>query len=200
MGVILSTAYLPPVDYIKVIKYADRVYLEKFENYQKQSYRNRCYILSSNGKLPLYVPVERGNGSRIDKIGIDNSTKWQHQHWQSIVSAYNSSPFFDFYRDDFFSFYRDNYDNLWDFNIKMLFLILELFEIETRPEFTEGYVKTPPLLDLRSAIHPKRNAEVLQDIKKGQYHQVFAHKFGFVPGLSAIDLLFNEGPQAALFI
>jgi hypothetical protein len=188
------------VDYISVIKNADRVFIEKFENYQKQSYRNRCHILSSNGVLPLSVPVARSRERRIDKVCIDYSLQWQHQHWQSIVSAYNSSPFFDFYRDDFVSFYSKKFDNLWELNTSMLFLILELLEINTELGFTDEYIKNTRLLDLRDAIHPKYSTNLLSETEKGQYHQVFAHKFEFIPGLSVIDLLFNEGPQSALFL
>ena len=102
----LSTAYLPPVAYVKVISGSSATFIEKFENYQKQSYRNRCYIYSANGPLPLIIPIVRGGDDRkIDTIRIDYSKEWQKQHWRAIFSAYNTSPFFDYYKDDIYPFY-----------------------------------------------------------------------------------------------
>ncbi len=109
---LLSTAYLPSIEYIRAIASSDRPVIEKYENYQKQSYRNRCYIYSSAGVLPLVIPICREDKNdedtrRIDKVKIDYSKKWQKQHWGAIFSAYNSSPFFCYYKDEIYPFYTE---------------------------------------------------------------------------------------------
>ncbi len=195
----LSTAYLPPVAYIKVIAGKSVTFIEKFENYQKQSYRNRCYIYSANGPLPLIIPIVRGGDSRsISQVRIDYSKEWQKQHWRAIFSAYNTSPFFNYYKDDIYPFYCSREPYLLDFNASILNAILELIGLDARPEFTSLYRETIDGVDLRDMIHPKREDESKN--KYGQYHQVFAHKYGFLKNLSIIDLLFNEGPNAITYL
>lgn len=195
----LSTAYLPPVAYVKVISDSSTTFIEKFENYQKQSYRNRCYIYSANGPLPLIIPIVRGGDDRkIDRIKIDYSKEWQKQHWRAIFSAYNTSPFFDYYKDDIYTYYCNEEPYLLDFNTNLLNTILELVGLDTRPGFTTEFRDCVEGVDLRDAIHPKRDEETKN--KYGQYHQVFAHKYGFLPNLSIVDLLFNEGPNAITFL
>ncbi|MEA5006569.1 MAG: WbqC family protein [Rikenellaceae bacterium] len=197
----LSTAYLPPVAYLKVIAGSTVTFIEKFENYQKQSYRNRCYIYSANGSLPLIIPVVRGGDDRkIDLVRIDYSKEWQKQHWRAIFSAYNTSPFFDYYKDDLFQFYSDKekYQFLFDFNTNLLISILELIGLDVKPEFTTEYRECVEGKDFRDIIHPKRVEET--ENKYGQYHQVFAHKYGFLKNLSIIDLLFNEGPNVITYL
>ncbi|MDD3034794.1 MAG: WbqC family protein [Bacteroidales bacterium] len=195
----LTTAYLPPVAYVKVISDSSATFIEKFENYQKQSYRNRCYIYSANGPLPLIIPIVRGGDDRkIDSIRIDYSKEWQKQHWRAIFSAYNTSPFFDYYKDDIYPYYCNQEPYLLDFNTNILSTILELIGLDTRPRFTSEFRECVEGVDLRDVIHPKRDEETKN--KYGQYHQVFAHKYGFLPNLSIVDLLFNEGPNAITYL
>ncbi len=195
----LSTAYLPPVAYVKVISDSSITFIEKFENYQKQSYRNRCYIYSANGQLPLIIPIFRGGDDRkIERIKIDYSKEWQKQHWRAIFSAYNTSPFFDYYKDDIYPYYCNQEPYLLDFNTNILNTILELIGLDARPGFTTEFQECVEGVDLRDVIHPKRDEETKS--KYGQYHQVFAHKYGFLPNLSIVDLLFNEGPNAITFL
>jgi len=197
----LSSAYLPPIDYIKIISRSERVFIENCENYQKQSYRSRCHIYSANGLLPLIIPVLRNDthSAKISEIKIDYSRNWQKQHWRAIVSAYKSSPFFDYYQDDIVSFYSEQENSLFDFNYKLLKTILDLFGVDYSMTVTESFQQDLPEGDFREIIHPKR--QPLFDINEnGQYHQVFAHKQGFIPNLSIIDLLFNEGPNAIYFL
>lgn len=195
----LSTAYLPPVAYVKVISGSSATFIEKFENYQKQSYRNRCYIYSANGPLPLIIPIVRGGDDRkIDTIRIDYSKEWQKQHWRAIFSAYNTSPFFDYYKDDIYHYYCNREPYLLNFNTNILNTILELIGLDARPGFTTEFRECVKGVDLRDAIHPKRDEATKN--KYGQYHQVFAHKYGFLPNLSIVDLLFNEGPNAITYL
>ncbi len=201
-NIILSCAYLPPIDYFRAIKISEQWRLEQCENYQKQSYRSRCHIYSANGLLPLYIPIERDKGLSlpIREIKIDNSNNWQIQHWRALVSAYRSSPFFDYYKDDFSPFYNNKYESLFEFNVALFSLILELLELPKEIEFTEEYEIITGTCDFRDKIHPKKESPFKPENEKGKYHQVFAHKHNFIPNLSIVDLLFNEGPQSYEFI
>lgn len=199
---LLSTAYLPPVEYMSVIFRSEKVEIEQCENYQKQSYRSRCHIYSANGPLPLIIPVERAETHSVPvrDIRIDNSRKWQQQHWRAIVSAYRMSPFFEYYEDDFAPFYTKEESFLFDFNTKLTELLLNLSGVRKSLYFTDTYKKDPGpgVSDFRESIHPKK--ESLTEMKNGQYHQVFAHKSGFIPNLSSLDLLFNEGPDSISYL
>lgn len=197
----LSSAYLPPVDYFKVISRSEKVTIESCENYQKQSYRSRCHIYGANGLLPLIIPVvrDKDHSVGISQIKIDYSKKWQKEHWRAIVSAYKSSPFFDYYQDDIIPFYQNKEDSLFDFNLNLLKTLCDLIGLECKFDLTNDYCPDYMKSDYRGLIHPKRQS--LSDINEnGQYHQVFAHKHGFIPNLSIIDLLFNEGPNTISFL
>ena len=204
--VILSTAYLPPVEYIAAIYRSTGTEIEQFERYQKQSYRSRCHIYGANGLLSLNIPVSRAGGHYlpIKEMEIDYSNKWQQEHWRAIVSSYRASPFFDYYEDDFSQFYHTRYKFLFDFNFELLQLLLNLIgvkrDITYTTEFCKEYISSE-VLDLRDKIHPKRESGLLMVQKEsGQYFQVFAHKYGFIPNLSVIDLLFNEGPDSISYL
>ena len=134
---ILSTAYLPPVEYISAIYHSEKAEIEQYERYQKQSYRSRCHIYGASGLLPLTIPVSRLNGHYlpIREMKIDYSGKWQQEHWRAIVSAYRTSPFFEYYEDDFAPFYKTvKYENLFDFNLELINLICQLTGINCKLE------------------------------------------------------------------
>ncbi len=197
---LLSTAYLGPVQYYtKLMKYK-KVFIEAEENFQKQSYRNRCIILAANGILSLTIPVTKDQPKvKTKDIKIDNSLNWQNQHWTSIESAYSSSPFFEFFMDDFQVFYEKKYQFLLDFNMEIQQFILHQLEIETELALSTSYTGNAPdcMTDFRETIHPKKRMQKRdQDFNPHFYYQVFGDKFGFVPNLSIIDLLFNEGSNA----
>jgi len=206
--VILATAYLPPVALYRVLVNSDVVVLENCENYQKQSYRNRCYIYGSGGFLPLTVPVLREKGNRlISTVRIDNSKEWKKQHLRAIISAYRSAPFFEHYFDPLRFLIDQEHEYLSRMNLSLIELILSMIEINCNIKLSNNYCQDFNGLDLRESIHPKKGDfkvggevwESNEDIKQnGQYHQVFAHKFGFISNLSILDLLFNEGPETLL--
>ncbi len=195
---ILSTAYLAPVEYYVVLANSEQILLEQHEYYQKQSYRNRCRIATANGIMDLSIPVDSAGKTPIRDIRISDHNNWQTHHWRSIETAYNSSPFFEYYADDFRPFFEKKWLFLWDFNLALFNKTLELLDIETKIELTEQYKPetSDNFLDLRAAIHPKKEISLLLK----PYYQVFETKFGFMPNMSIIDLLFNMANEAQLIL
>lgn len=193
---LFSSAYLAPVEYYMLLAQSDKVFIENADHYQKQTYRNRCQIANANGIMDLIIPVEKSNNELIRDVKISNHGNWQTQHWRSIESAYNSSPFFEYYIDDLKPFYEKNWLFLWEFNAHLQNKILELLEIEKQIEYIDKFelIVDSSILDVRNLIHPKK--ESLINLKP--YYQVFDQKQGFIPNLSIIDLLFNMGNESQL--
>lgn len=196
----LTSAYFPPISYMKQVISADQLWWECCEYYERQTYRNRCYIASANGAMSLNIPVERVSGEKIrtKDIRISDHDNWRHNHWQSIVSAYNMSPFFEFYEDDIAPFFHKKWDFLLDFNLEILAKMLELLQIEKEIKLTDKYDVILPqnVVDLRREFHPK----VIRGENHHSYYQVFDTKNGFLPDLSVMDLLFNMGNESILYL
>jgi hypothetical protein len=200
-GILLSTAYFPPVEYFAIIRKFPVVLIEKYENYSKQSYRNRCNILAANGLLPLVIPVKRIRGDKtvISEIKPDYTYNWQKLHRLSIESAYRSAPYYEYYIDEIIPFLEARHKYLLDLNSAILDRLMGILEITANRGFTDSYLKDPPpgFLDRRESIHPKTNKSKTGTITDSpRYNQVFGDRFDFVPGLSILDLLFNTGPDA----
>ena len=200
MQILLSSAYLPPVQYFAHLQSAEQVWIEQYDHYQKQTYRNRCVIAAPDGPLSLTVPIEKPNTQKafMRDIRISDHGNWRHLHWNAIESAYNHTPFFEYYKDDFRPFYEKKFDFLVDYNEQLCQLVCQLIDIDTSFQRTESYIAEPSntIIDLRDAIHPKK--EVMDDASFSAvpYYQVFQERLGFLPNLSIIDLLFNMGPEA----
>jgi len=187
---LFSIAYLPPIDYLLEMKNADEVWIEAHENYQKQTYRNRTTILTGNGVQDLIIPVVRNAATKkINEIKIDNSVAWQRNHWKTIESAYNNSPYFLYYRDFFEPFFQKKQHFLLDFNVELLILLQKLFSLTNNFSLTEKFEKKiENMEDFREVFLPKNR---IFRQKKIEYHQVFAEKFDFVKNLACIDYLFT---------
>ena len=200
-NICLTSAYLAPVEYYSALAKADIVSLEHCEFYEKQSYRNRCNIAGANGQLALTIPVEKSKGSRMltRDVRISEHSDWQLQHWRSIESAYNSTPFFEYYKDDLIPFYERNWTFLWDFNTEIQTKMLELLDLQVDIQLTKEYKIDfdENVQDVRNSIHPKKETDV-GSFKT--YYQVFEQRFGFIPNLSSIDLLFNMGNESILIL
>ena len=201
--VYLTTAYLAPVQYYSKLFHAERVVIEKYDHYIKQTYRNRCTIAGANGTLPLSIPIVKPDNPKTfsSDIRISGHGNWQHLHWNAICSAYNSSPFFEYYADDFAPFYHKKQDWLFDFNEALRLLVCRLLEIEPVVSFSAGYSEVSPAVDFRDVIHPKKDFKKTDpSFVANAYYQVFKPKYGFLENVSIIDLLFNMGSEARLVL
>ncbi|MDZ4666951.1 MAG: WbqC family protein [bacterium] len=202
-AILLTTAYLPSIAWFQQAVLAEPMYLETQENYLKQSYRNRCKILTANGVLDLIVPVVHADKKQlITQIAIQDTAHWRKQHWQAICSAYGKSAFFLYYRDPIEQLYfGSNQTHLFDFNLAFIKLIAKFLKLNLSPIFTQNYEKqTGEKLDLRTAFHAKGGPNADELLFEKKYFQVFAEKFEFVPNLSILDLLFNVGPLSKDFL
>lgn len=199
-GILLSTAYFAPVRYFSKLAAYLEIHIEQHEHFIKQTYRNRTVILGANGTIPLIVPVEKGREQKIKikDLRIAYDEDWQRNHWRTIFSAYNSSPFFEYYADDLEPFFRKKSVFLFDFNQQITGTILEILEIPTQLILTESFEQIPDnCANFRKKISPKAHLNADDSNFTAQpYTQVFSEKFGFIPDLSILDLLFNEGPSA----
>jgi len=201
----LSSAYLAPVEYFSKLKAYDKIYIEQHDHYVKQTYRNRCNIAGPEGVLSLSVPIIRPDTPKcaMKDIRISDHGNWRHLHWNAIESAYNNTPFFEYYKDDLRPFYENKYTFLADFNEELRCKICELMDISPVVEHTASYHTDflPDEADYREVIHPKKDyTEVDQDFLPKPYYQVFESRHGFLPNLSIIDLLFNMGPESVLVL
>ena len=201
----LSSAYLAPVEYYSKLKAYDKIYIEQHDHYVKQTYRNRCNIAGPEGVLSLSVPIIRPDTPKcaMKDIRISDHGNWRHLHWNAIESAYNNTPFFEYYKDDLRPFYENKYTFLADFNEELRCKICELMDINPVVEHTASYHTDflPDEADYREVIHPKKDyTEVDKDFLPKPYYQVFESRHGFLPNLSVIDLLFNMGPESVLVL
>lgn len=179
------------------------VRLEACENYQKQSYRNRCYILAGDGVQMLQVPVVHQADMSITRVRVDYSTPWILRSCRALDAAYQTSAYYDYYRDELFSLLQEQPETLWELNLRLIEWCCRRLQIACAFSPTTSF--TPPDTardDYRSLIHPKRPNGILRELSlEKPYYQVFRDRMGgFTPGLCCLDLLFNEGPDSILWL
>ncbi len=197
--VILPLSFLPSIDHYCHIVSGSKILFEVHETFPKQTCRNRAVIYTANGTLRLTIPVIKpsGNSSKTHEILIDNRTQWNRIHWKAITSAYNKSPFFLYYKDQLEQIFCNPGDVLIEFNMKLISQINVFLKINPLIEFTSGFRKdyeTHP--DKRSCTKDISLTDHILDT----YTQVFSDRLPFVPNLSILDLLFNEGPYAVRYL
>lgn len=197
--ILLSTAYFPPVEYFALLTKFP-VIIEQHETYQKQSYRNRCEIYSEKGLIPLSIPVTKplGNHTPTNQVLMMNKDKWYLKHRRAIQSAYESSPFFLFYKDDLEVFLSGKYESLFELNFQLIAQLTDLIGIKPHITLTEQFDKAPDeAVDLRNEISPKKEA-ICNNFPS--YIQVFSDRKGFIPNLSILDLIFNLGSETKTYL
>ena len=203
---LLSTTYFGPVQWYQKLYRYDNVVIDQFESFQKQTYRNRCRIATTQGVQTLTVPVVHDADNSICNIRISDHGNWRHLHWQALQSAYGDSPFFEYYEDDVRPFFSErNWDLLMDYNEAICQKMCELLDIQpNKVQSSEFRVQSScdqelNLSDFRQVINPKHPLPDT-DFQPRTYYQVYQQKHGFLPNLSILDLLFNMGPESIFYL
>lgn len=200
---LLSTTYFGPVQWYQKLYRYDQVLIEQHETFQKQTFRNRCLIATTQGIQVLTVPVSTGDSHAIKDVRVSDHGNWRHLHWQALQSAYGDSPFFEYYADDLWPFFEKRWDFLLDFNEAIRQKMCELLDIHPQVGYTSDYQhidsQHSTLNDFRTAIDPKHPVADADFIPR-RYYQVFEQKHGFLPNLSILDLLFNMGPESIYYL
>ncbi len=197
--ILLHPSYFPSIEQMAAVAQAEKVVFEIQDNYQKQTFRNRTFIAHSNGKLLLNIPIKHNkNGKRkkSKEVIVENDFPWQEQHWKSLQSAYRTSPFFEYYEDDLEPLLTEPAEGLMEYNFKIFDLICELIGIDVEIEKTTTYETNPEITDLRFLVDAKRKTSFIPE----SYTQVHEANHSFLPNLSVLDLLFNEGPNALSYL
>lgn len=197
---ILSTAYFPNIQYVSKLILHKKVIIDIHETYLKQSFRNRFQIDSANGLLDLSIPIIKpyGNRTKTKDIQIEYVTGWMQVHWRAIVSAYSNSPFFEIFEAELAPLYELKEKYLIDFNIKVLTQLFHSLDLDFNFEYSEAFIKPgDSSYDSRNSISPKKRLQVPDPtFSPKEYYQVFKVKNGFMPNLSFLDLMLNEGPES----
>ena len=208
MEALLSTTYFGPIQWYQKLYRAEHVQIEQWESFQKQTYRNRCLIATTQGVQALTVPVERSQESGVRRqedtirdIRISDHGNWRHLHWNALMSAYGESPFFEYYQDDIRPFFEKRWDYLFDFNEAIREKMCELLDIQPKISFSLEFkvYSLEKEKDFREAIRPKHPLPD-PDFEPKPYYQVYQQKHGFLPNLSILDMLFNMGPEGIFYL
>ena len=196
--VLFSSAYFPNINYMARFLKEDAPVIEVWDTYHKQTYRNRCRVMTANGVENLSVPVVKTNGNHTmtKDIAISPIEPWQHIHSRCLESAYKAAPYFDHYYDYLKPIFEQHFERLIDLNDAALQAVLKMLKVKKEIVHTIDYVLEAED-DLREAFSPKRPHE--NDLFP-KYYQVVGTKFPFAPDLSVLDLVFNEGPEAATYL
>lgn len=223
---IFPTAYFPCISYVARLLADDAPVIEIFDTYHKQTYRNRCHVMTANGVQMLSVPVKQVNGNHTmtKDMVISTVEPWQQIHRRCLESAYMSSPYFEHYYSYLSPIFEQHFEKLIDLNDAALKAILKMLKVKKDISYTSDYVKeadddfrnvfvkwnpeswmmkvSDGALRLRSATPQSTsfNSATPQATIQKSYYQVFENKFPFAPDLSVLDLIFNEGPEAMDYI
>ena len=219
MKALLSSTYFGPVQWYQKLNRYDECLIERHESFIKQTYRNRMIIPTTNGPLSLTIPTNHDTSMAMKDIRISDHANWRHVHWNALMSAYGESPFFEYYQDDIRPFYEKKYEFLFDFNMEIMEKMIELLDIRPNVSVTDRYVLSEErrvkseeytsleaqaqlntqMRDFRDVIRPKKPLPDIEFEPK-RYYQVYEQKHGFLPNMSILDLLFNEGNEAIFYL
>lgn len=193
---LIELHYLPSLEYFCALRAFDHVIIEKHEHFVKQSYRNRCQVLTAQGPFTLIVPLrDKRNDLPIHAIKIDYAQKWQNNHWRTIESAYRNAPFFEFYFEELQQIIYQGHETIYSLNTELLSFCLRSSGIAVSLSESVAYEKNPAtgILDLRGYINAKKSCSERNLYRPIPYYQVFGN--AFASNLSILDLLFCMGPQ-----
>ena len=199
MKALVHPTYMPNIGHFSAMLQAKNLVFEVCDNYQKQTFRNRCAIYGPNGTLALTVPVSYTQKDRqlYKDVKIYNAEDWQGQHLKSLQTAYNMSPFFEFYEDELMPLFTQQYDFILDYNLKCLEVLCECLQVGLEFSFSKKFEINPEnTMDFRGLVNPKSKTALQFET----YTQVFTEKHGFIENLSILDLLFNEGPNSVSYL
>ena len=204
-AVLLTSAYLPPVHYFTKLYAAPHIYMECYDHFVKQTYRNRCVIAGPDGPLTLTLPVEHGDKAVrpcTRDIRLSSHGNWPHLHRTALRSAYEGSPYFEYYADDLLPLYDRSWSFLVDFNEALTEVLLGLLDLHPDIRPTSAYADAVALGadDFRETIRPKIPFTDDPAFTPKPYYQIFSARTGFLPNLSMVDLLFNMGPESRLVL
>ncbi|GAA4152579.1 WbqC family protein [Chryseobacterium ginsenosidimutans] len=196
-NVLLPVFYLPPISWFSVFLNAENdILFEQFESFPKQTYRNRTNIYGANGKLSLIIPIAHTGKRELKDIEISYREDWRSLHWKSIKTAYQSSPYFEFYEDKFRKIFDLKEKYLLDFNLKTLEILQQILKTEKAHSLNEEYIKNPEQINFRE----KFSAKIPSEFEMEEYYQTFSDKLGFLKDLSILDLICNKGPETLTYI
>lgn len=196
-NVLLPVFYLPPISWFSVfLNPENNIVFEQFESFPKQTYRNRANIYGANGKLSLIIPISHNGKRELKDIEISESEDWRKLHWKSIQTAYQSSPYFEYYEDKIRKIFDIDEKNLVNFNLKGLEIILQTLKTEKAYSLNEEYIKNPEELNFRERF----SAKLPSEFEMEEYYQTFSDKSGFLKDLSILDLICNKGPESLTYI
>ncbi|MBO7590744.1 MAG: WbqC family protein [Prevotella sp.] len=203
---LLQTTYFGPIQWYQKLYRYDQTLIEQYDSYQKQTYRNRCVIATANGLQALTVPVEHDTLNikneilKVKDLRISDHNNWRRIHWNALQSAYNESPFFDYYADDIRLFFEKKYEFLVDFNEAIRQTVCNLLDIHPQVSYTTDFSRQPSDIDDYREVINAKHPQPDEDFQPRRYWQVFEGKHGFQANLSILDLLFNMGNEAVFYL
>jgi len=196
-NVLLPVFYIPPISWFSVFLDSEtEILFEQFENFPKQTYRNRTNIYGANGKLSLIIPIAHNGNRTFKDIEISYREDWRNLHWKSIKTAYQSSPYFEFYEDKLRKIYDLKEKHVLDFNLKALEVIQQILKTGKAYSLNNEYIKIPEEISFREKFSAKLPSEFEMD----EYYQTFSDKSRFLEDLSILDLICNKGPESMTYI
>lgn len=198
----LHTTYFGPIQWYQLLYRSENVIINGYERWQKQTIRNRCLIATANGVQTLSVPIVHSHRrpEQTRDICISNHGKWRREHWNALQSAYGESPFFDYYVDDLRPFFENQWESLFDFNLAIIYKVCELLDIHPNIQVADSNTQDALNHPVFSNSHPTDNNFLKEVQEQTPYYQVYQQKFGFLPNLSILDLLFNMGNEAIFYL
>ncbi len=198
MNILLHPTYFPSISHYVVMTQAENITFEVEDNFQKQTNRNRMYIYSPNGLQMLNIPVKHSKDKhqKFKDVKIENAFDWQKNHFKSLEAAYRTSPFFEYFEDDIRPIFEKQHTFMLDLNFEIFEILNDCLGIDLPYSKTEEYFhEVPNLTDFRYLANGKKDTFINEP-----YTQVFDEKHDFLPNLSILDLLFNEGRHAKEYL